>query len=101
MKSLIKLSVLLLVAALWVGCEGDYRQKARGSFGQLVVVMDSTQFESNTAEALRQTYGGWTQTIPGNPPRFDLRFRDFNTNEQLEQLLLTTAPMSAGLCAPC
>lgn len=61
-------------------------------------MMDSTKFDSNTAEALRQTYGGWTQYIPGKPPRFDLRFRDFNTNEQLEQLkryrnLIIAAPI--------
>lgn len=86
MKSLLKGALFFLTAVIWIGCEGDYRQKARGSLGQAVVVMDSSQFNSATAEALRETFGGWTQTIPGKPPRFDLRFRDFNTNEQLEQL---------------
>lgn len=86
MKTVLKASLLALIAAIWVGCEGDYRQKARGSFGHAVVVMDSSEFESETADAIRQTYGGWIQTIPGNPPRFDLRFQDFESNAQLETL---------------
>ncbi|TYP95113.1 protein of unknown function (DUF4837) [Fodinibius salinus] len=98
MKLSIKVFIVLL-SALWIGCEGDYRQKATGSFGQVIVVMDSSQFQSQTAEALRQTYGEWTQTIPGKPPRFDLTFRDFNTNDQLEQLkryrnLIIAAPIT-------
>lgn len=98
MKSIFKTVLFLAIAVTWLGCEGDYRQKARGSFGQVIVVMDSTEFNSNTAKALRQTYGGWTQTIPGKPPRFDLTFRDFDSNEELEQLkryrnLIIAAPI--------
>lgn len=86
MKSFFKTSLFLFLVALWVGCEGDYRHKARGSFGEVIVMMDSSQLESQTAEAIRQTYGGWIQTIPGKPPLFDLKFHDFKNNEQLEQL---------------
>ncbi|NGP86979.1 DUF4837 family protein [Fodinibius halophilus] len=86
MKEIGKVASILLLTVIWIGCEGDYRQKASGSFGQVIVVMDSADFESNTAEALRQTFGGWTQTIPGKPPRFDLSFRDFDSNEQLDRL---------------
>lgn len=99
MKSIIKTALFLIIVIIWVGCEGDYRQKARGSFGQVVVLMDSTQFDSETAEALRDTYGEWVQTIPGKPPRFDLSFRDFNTDSQLEELkryrnLIVAAPIN-------
>lgn len=99
MKSVLKISVFILLIGVWVGCEGDYRQKARGSFGEVVVIMDSTQFESETANALRETYGGWIQTIPGKPPRFDLQFQDFNSNQQLEQLkryknIIVAAPIT-------
>ena len=98
MKSVLKLGLFLLLIGVWVGCEGDYRQEARGSFGEVVVVMDSTEFQSQTADAIRQTFGGWIQTIPGKPPRFDLRFQDFDTNQQLEQLkryknLIIAAPI--------
>lgn len=99
MKSVIKTAILLTGVLIFIGCEGDYRQKARGSLGHAVVVMDSTQFNSQTAEAIRETYGGWIQYIPGKPPRFDLRFRDFDTNDQLEDLkrfrnLIVAAPIN-------
>lgn len=98
MKTIGKISALILLIAVWVSCDGDYRQKARGSFGEVIVMMDSTDFESQTAEAIRETYGGWIQTIPGSPPRFDLRFHDFNSNEKLEELrryknILIAAPI--------
>lgn len=99
MKSLLKVSFFILLVTVWVGCEGDYRQKARGSFGEVVVVMDSTELESETAEALRDTYGGWLQTLPGKPNRFDLQFQDFDTNQELDQLkrhrnLIVAAPIT-------
>lgn len=98
MKLIFRTCLFLILVAVWVGCEGDYRQKARGSFGELVVLMDSSDFDSQTAEAIRVTFGGWIQTMPGNPPKFDLKFRDFNSNEQLEELkrfknLLIVAPI--------
>lgn len=99
MKSFIKASLLLLIAGIWLGCEGDYRQEARGSFGDAVVLMDSSQFNSQTAEAIRQSYGKSMLTLPGVQPLFDLRFRDFNTNEQLEEIrrhrnLIIAAPIN-------
>src|SRR5699024_5554634 len=69
-------SLFALIALVWVGCEGDYRPKASGGFGEVVVVMDSTQWESATAKAIRNTYGKSMLTLPGPEPRFDLRFRD-------------------------
>lgn len=86
MNTIGKIASLILLIAVWVSCDGDYRQKARGSFGEVIVLMDSADHESNIADAIRETYGQWIQTIPGNPPMFDLRFQDFNSNEQLEQI---------------
>ncbi len=98
MKFLLKASLLVFIVAVWIGCEGDYRREAAGSFGEVVVVMDSTQFQSQTAEAIRTTYGEWVQTLPGKPPLFDLNFQDFTNNDQLEQLkrfknLIIAAPI--------
>lgn len=98
MKSLFRSVLLLVFVTVGVGCEGDYRQKARGSFGEVIVLMDSSDFESPVADAIRQTFGGWVQTMPGNPPKFDLRFNDITSNEQLEQLkrfknILIVAPI--------
>ncbi|SMO41170.1 DUF4837 family protein [Fodinibius sediminis] len=81
-----KVTVLLVIAAAWLGCEGDYRQKARGGFGEAIVVMDSTQWESETADAIRETFGQGIYTIPTPQPLFNLRFRDFRNNDQLDQL---------------
>lgn len=99
MKSLFKSCLLILIAATWLGCQGDYRQEARGSYGQVVVMMDSSKLDSKTADAIRQTFGGWIQTIPGKPPAFDLKFYDFETNAQLEQLkryknIIIAAPLN-------
>ena len=99
MNTISKICFLLILPLLWMSCEGDYRQKARGSFGTAVVVMDSSQFNSQTAEAIRQTYGQGIFTLPGVQPMFDLRFRDFSSNDQLESLkrfrnLIIAAPLS-------
>lgn len=98
MKVLLKITVLLIITAAWMGCEGDYRQEARGSYGEVVVVMDSTRWESQTAQAIRQTYGRHILTLPSGQPLYDLRFRDFNNDSQLEQLkrnknLIIAAPI--------
>lgn len=86
MKSILKLSLLLIIFATWIGCEGDYRRKAAGGLGEAVVVMDSAQFESNTADAIHNTFGKYLRTMPNAEPRFDLRFRDILNNNQLEQI---------------
>jgi len=99
MKLLVKIIALLAIIGLMIGCGGDYRKEARGSYGQVIVMMDSTQFNSQTADAIRTTFGDWIQTIPGKPPQYDLTFRDFNSNAQLEQIkrfknLIVAAPLN-------
>jgi hypothetical protein len=98
MKSLFKIGLLIIAAVSWISCEGDYRQEAAGGFGEVTVVMDSTQWESETAEALRETYGRWVQTIPNPQPLFNLKFQDFQNNDELERLkrsknLIVAAPI--------
>ncbi|WP_372638720.1 DUF4837 family protein [Fodinibius sp.] len=98
MKVFLKITVLLIITAAWMGCEGDYRQEARGSYGEVVVVMDSTQWESQTAQAIRETYGRHILTLPSGQPLYDLRFREFKNDDQLEQLkrnknLIIAAPI--------
>lgn len=86
MKILVKISLLALISVSWMGCEGDYRQKAVGSQGDVIVVMDSTEWNSQTAEAIRETFGKSMFTLPSPQPKFDLNFREFNTNDQLDRL---------------
>lgn len=82
------LVLLVLVSFLFsIACEGDYRQLAIGENHEIVVIMDSTQHESNTAEALRNTFGKTIETLPGRDEQlYTLRFRDFRSNQELEDL---------------
>jgi hypothetical protein len=86
MKYVKQIAILLLPVIVLASCDGDYRKEAQGQFGQVIVMMDSTQFDSETANAIRSTYGGGVNYLAGHEPRFDLKFQDFNTNEQLENL---------------
>lgn len=76
----------LIFSLLILSCGGDYRKEARGQFGSAVVIMDSTSWDSQTANAIRSTYGGKIESILGFESRFDLTFEDFSSNEELEQL---------------
>ncbi|MCH8568003.1 MAG: DUF4837 family protein [Balneolales bacterium] len=79
------LLLLILAFSLLVSaCEGDYRQEARGGYSEVLVVMDSTAVNSETALALRQTYGAPILTMPRPESRYDLVFRDVRTNRDLE-----------------
>jgi hypothetical protein len=86
MKPLIHTGLAIVLGLVAYSCGGDYRHRAVGDFGEVVVVMDSTEWNSATAEAIRDTYGQAIRTLPNVEALFDLRFRDFNSTEQLEQL---------------
>lgn len=85
-----KFSSLLLIPlaaiVLFTACEGDYRPQSIGAVDEIYVVMDSTDWDSETAMAIRETYGRLIQTVPTPENAYTLTFRDFNSNEQLEQL---------------
>lgn len=85
MNLVIKILGIGIIAATFLACSGDYRQKAVGGFGEVVVLMDSTEWESETAQAIRDTYGQAIKTLPNYEALFDLRFRDFKNNEELER----------------
>jgi len=86
MNSFLKTTLLLIIVAAWFGCNGDYRQEASGAIDQVFVVMDSTQFNSQTADTIRNTFGRYMQTLPNAEPMFDLNFQDFKNNSQLNRL---------------
>lgn len=99
MKLFIKTGLAILLGIIAYSCDGDYRHQAVGSFGEAVVVMDSSQWQSETAQALRETFGRGIETLPNVEALFDLRFRDFNSNTQLEQLkkfknIIVAAPIN-------
>lgn len=86
MKLFESLLPLLIFSIVVVSCDGDYRKRAQGQFGSAVVIMDSTEWDSETANAIRSTFGGKIEHFLGFQPRFELSFRDFSSNEELENL---------------
>lgn len=80
----------LLIAVLFistVACDGDYRQRAIGDNDDIVVIMDRSLHEGETAEALQETFGQVIETLPGRDEHlYRLRFEDFRNNEELDQL---------------
>jgi hypothetical protein len=67
-------------------CDGDYRPMSVGGIDEVIVVMDSTQWESETAMALEETFGKPIPTLPSYEPTYRLVYRDFSTNAQLDDL---------------
>lgn len=87
MKLFTKLLIILLAFVAVTACDGDYRRKAVGGFGEVVVIMDSTMWDSSkTSQAIRDTYGQAIKTLPSWEALFDLHYRDFINNQQLENL---------------
>jgi len=96
-----KISSLLLPAALLIlfsACEGDYRPKSFGAVDEIYVVMDSTDWNSDTAMAIRETFGRQIETVPTAENAYTLKFLDFNTNDDLDRIqeyknLIFAAPL--------
>ncbi|MEX0720649.1 MAG: DUF4837 family protein [Balneolaceae bacterium] len=73
-------------AFLFTACNGDYRELASGNTRDVVVIMDSTNFESETADAIRETFGKLVFTVPNAEPSYDLTFTSFRSQDQLDRL---------------
>ncbi|MDZ7693263.1 MAG: DUF4837 family protein [Balneolaceae bacterium] len=86
MKIFKQLFLLAIPVLFLISCDGDYRKEAQGQFGHVTVVMDSTKWDSEVANAIRSTFGGKIEYFLGFEPRFTLAFKDFDTNEELENL---------------
>lgn len=81
------LSVLAATFTLLItGCNGDYRPLADGNTREVVVIMDSTNWNGQTADAIRATFGKDVFTLPNPEPFYDLNFTTFRSQEQLERL---------------
>ena len=72
-----RIGVLLLAATVLAGCEGfldgDYRPRATGQEGEIMVVMDSTHWDTGLGDAVRQNIGPYVETLPTPERSFDLR----------------------------
>lgn len=76
------LSILFIISA----CESDYRPMSIGQIDEVTVVMDSTEWDSETALAIEETFGKAIETLPSYEPTYRLTFRDFGSNEELDRL---------------
>lgn len=74
--------ILLIVSSLY-GCNGDYRLEAQGPEDQILVVMDSTQWKGQTADAIRSVFGGYITTLPNAERRYTLNFVSLKDNDVL------------------
>lgn len=94
------LLLILLITILLGACEGDYRKASVGSIDEVYVVMDSTAWDSETALAIEETFGKGIPTLPGYEPTYELTFRDFENNDQLDAIrdlknIIIAAPVNA------
>jgi len=78
--------LFILLAGILFACEGDFRERANGNPREFIVVMDSTQWESATAEAIRNTFGKLIYTLPNPEPNYDLTFMPIRSRQQLERI---------------
>ncbi len=76
-------TLCLLVVA---GCSGnaDYRPRAVGPEGIVTVVIDSTQWNGVVGDAIRETLGGYIQTLPVPEPAFELKPAALTSQQALE-----------------
>lgn len=85
LKNRVSFIMVLLALLIW-GCGAiDTKRKAKGIKGQIVVIMDSTRWNSATAEAIRKVFGGEILTLPRPEPRYTLQFRSLERSEQVDQ----------------
>ncbi len=76
---------IFIAGTILTACDGDYRSRAQGNNREVFVIMDSTQFDSQTAEAIRATYGRYQFHMLNPEQNYDLVFSDITTNTQLER----------------
>ncbi len=71
-----------------VSCDGDYRPMSMGAVDEVIVVMDSTFQDSQTALAIESTFGKYLTTLPAPEATYRLIYKDFSSNEELEEIQL-------------
>lgn len=97
-----KLFLIPIILTLFIvsACESDYRPMSFGQVDEVIVVMDSTKWNSETALAIEETFGKAIETLPSYEPTYRLNFKDFRNNEELDQLresknLIFAAPIDS------
>ncbi|MCH8549070.1 MAG: DUF4837 family protein [Balneolaceae bacterium] len=78
--------LIALFVLVFTACDTDYTPSAIGDIDRVIVVMDSTNWDGETALALEETFGGAIETLPSFEPRYRLEFRDFRSNRELDNI---------------
>ncbi len=86
MRFLSYLSFLIL-AFHSLACNTDFRERAKGDTREFVVVMDSIAWDSETANAIRETFGQYVFTLPNPEPNYDITFMHIRSRSQLERIM--------------
>lgn len=93
-------AAIILVGVVLSGCElGEYKPKAVGKEGEVVIVIDSSRWNGPIGDALRSTVGELIGTLPAPERRFDLRAMDLDADRDLSQVrrqknVIFVAPLS-------
>src|SRR5690625_2477650 len=95
-------TMAIVVFICLVSCGSDFRPRAEGSAEEVLIVMDSLMFSSETASALRNTFGREITTIPqtmrnGAETLFQLKFMTISNNDELEGIKRQRNVVFAGL----
>ena len=77
--------ITLVVHSL--ACNTDFRERAKGDTREFVVVMDSVEWNSETANAIRETFGKFVFSLPNPEPYYDLTFMHIRSRSQLERIM--------------
>ncbi len=92
-------AALLVLTAVLIGCEGDYRPRAIGKEGQVTVVMDSSHWTGPVGETFRETVTPWLQTLPQPERAFEIRHLELSSERTFENIqdlknVVIVAPLS-------
>jgi len=93
------LGSLLLGLALTIvlaGCEGDFRPRAVGEEGRIVVVMDSSHWTGAPGEAFQKNVTPWVETLPVAERHFKIRHlelseRTYDRVQALKNVVIAAA----------
>jgi hypothetical protein len=81
-----RVPLLILTIPLFVACGGDYRDAAIGGPSEVMVVLDSNAVIGPIGKAIDQALGRYILTMPRSEPKFDIRYRDLRTRQNVEQV---------------
>lgn len=81
-----RIAIPLITLFLITACGGDYRDAAIGAISEVLVVVDSSAVGGPVGKAIDQTVGLFILTMPRYEPRYDVKFRDIRTRQDVESV---------------